>query len=97
MKVVIKKAGRKGKKYEALVGGKTVAFGATGYEDFTTHKDPKRKERYTARHRKTEDWTRSGVDTAGFYAKHILWNKPTVAASVRDLNSKYSDVSFVVG
>ena len=96
MKVVIKRSSRKGKKYEALVDGKTVAFGAAAYEDYTTHKDPKRKERYIARHRKTEDWTRSGVDTAGFYAKHILWNQPSVAASVRDLNAKFSDVQFVL-
>ena len=96
MKVVIKKAGRKGKKYEALVGGKTVAFGATGYEDFTTHKDPKRKEAYIARHRKTEDWTRSGVGTAGFYARWVLWNRPTVAASVQDLNARFKDITFVL-
>ena len=96
MKVVIKRAGRKGKKYEALVDGKTVAFGAAGYEDFTTHKNSKRKEAYIARHRITEDWTRSGVESAGFYAKHILWNKPSVAASVRDLNARFSDIDFVL-
>ena len=29
---------------------------------------------------KREDWTRSGMDTAGFYAKHLLWNKSSLTA-----------------
>ena len=94
MKIVIRKAGRRDKKYEAVVGGKTIPFGAAGYEDFTTHGDEERKARYIARHRKTEDWTRGGVDTAGFYARWVLWNKTTVAASVRDLNARFSGISF---
>ena len=96
MQVKIRKARRAGKKYEAEVDGKTVAFGAAGYEEFTTHKDPERKGRYIARHRKREDWTRSGVDTAGFYAKHLLWNKSSLTASVRDLNQKFADGQFVL-
>ena len=96
MQVKIRKAKSKSKKYEALVDGKTIPFGAAGYEDFTTHKDPERKERYIARHRRREDWTRSGLETAGFYAKHLLWNKPSLTASVKDLNQKMSDVQFVL-
>ena len=96
MRVKIRKTQRAGKKYEAEVDGKTVAFGAAGYSDFTQHKDEERKERYIARHRKREDWTRSGVDTAGFYAKHLLWNKGSLTASVRDLNQKFADVQFVL-
>ena len=76
--------------------GKTIPFGATGYEDYTTHRDPERKERYIARHRRREDWTRSGIETAGFYAKHLLWNKPSLTASVKDLNQKISNVQFVL-
>ena len=55
MKVVISKSSKAGKKYEAVVGDKTIAFGASGYEDFTTHGDEERKQRYLARHRKTEE------------------------------------------
>ena len=46
---------------------KTIHFGATGYEDFTTHKDEKRKQNYTTRHKKNENWT--DPNTPGFYAK----------------------------
>ena len=37
-----------------------VSFGASGYSDFTKHKDESRKLLYLERHRKREDWTKSG-------------------------------------
>ena len=64
--------------------GKTVSFGATGYSDFTKHKDEDRKKNYIARHNPNQDW--KDHTTAGFWAKNILWNKPTIEASVRDTN-----------
>jgi len=69
---------------------KTVHFGASGYEDFTTHKDEKRKQNYVSRRKKNEDW--SNPTTAGFYAKNILWNKSTVQASINDTNSKFKNI-----
>ena len=71
---------------------KTVHFGATGYEDFATHKDEKRKQLYIKRHQKNEDWT--NPTTAGFYAKNTLWNKPTVQASIKDTNSKFKNINI---
>ena len=38
-----------------------VHFGARGYDDYTTHKDPERMRRYVARHRAHENWRASGV------------------------------------
>ena len=63
---------------------KSVRFGRVPYGDFTKHKDPERKERYLARHKKNENWTRSGVGTAGFWSRWILWNKPTIETSLAD-------------
>jgi hypothetical protein len=65
-----------------VIDGKTINFGAEGYEDFTTHRDEKRKDRYDKRHKENEDWTKAGVETAGFWAKHILWNKRTLGDSI---------------
>lgn len=56
---------------------KTVRFGASGMSDFTKHKDPERKKNYIARHKPRENWTRSGVGTAGFWARHITWGDTT--------------------
>ena len=86
--IVVKKSDKKDKKYDAVIDGKkTVSCGATGYSDFTKHKDEERKERYIARHKVNQDW--KDHKTAGFYAKNILWNKPTIEASVKDTNKKF--------
>jgi hypothetical protein len=69
--------------------GKKIHFGAAGYEDFTTHKDPARLQRYITRHAKRENWTKSGVATAGFWSKHLLWHKPTLTGSIRSTSTKF--------
>ena len=59
------------KKYYIITNtNKKIYFGAAGYEDFTTHKDEERKQRYITRHKKNEDFTKSGIDTPGFWAYH---------------------------
>ena len=79
MNVVISKSENKNEKYKAvIVGKKTVHFGQAGASDMTQHKDKDRKQRYIDRHKKNENWGASGVDTAGFYSKHVLWNKGTL-------------------
>jgi hypothetical protein len=94
MRVVISKSTRDDKKLQARVGDQTVHFGDAGMSDYTLHRDSERKARYQRRHRKREDWSRSGIDTPGFYAKHVLWNKPSLKESIADLNKRYKDVSF---
>lgn len=66
---------------------KSIKFGAFGMEDYTIHKDDKRKDNYIARHRVREDW--NDPLTAGFWSKHILWNLKTVDASLKDTLKKY--------
>ena len=63
----------------------TIKFGAKGYSDYTINKDSERKERYIARHKKKEDWTSKGVLTAGFWSRWLLWNKPTLQASLNNV------------
>ena len=89
MNVEVKRSGRQGKKWQALLpSGKAVHFGATGYQDFTQHGDAKRRESYLARHKTGQDWTKSGVNTAGFWARHLLWEKPSIRGAARALSSK---------
>lgn len=69
---------------------KSVRFGRVPYSDYTKHKDPERKKQYLARHRKRENWTRSGVLTAGFWSRWVLWNEPTIEASLRDTLQRFN-------
>ena len=82
---VLSKSDRAAKKYKVRVGNKTIHFGTSGYEDFTTHKDPKRKARYVAR-RRNENW--DDPETAGFWARYLLWDKDTIKDSIADLGRK---------
>ena len=66
---------------------KSIHFGQRGAEDYTVHKDEARKTRYIARHSKREDWT--NPLTKGFWAKNILWNLPTIRASIADTKKRF--------
>lgn len=83
------------KKYDVFVETtrgtiKKVSFGATGYSDFTKHKDPERKQRYINRHKARESWTKTGVATAGFWSRWVLWNKPTIRESLKDTITRFN-------
>ena len=93
VEIIIKKSSKDGKKYDAVIDGKkTVSFGATGYSDFTKHKDEDRKKNYIARHNPNQDW--KDHTTAGFWAKNILRNKPTIEASIRDTNKQFPNLDI---
>ena len=90
MQVEVRQSSRADKKYMAVFpDGRTVHFGARGYDDYTTHKDRQRKSNYIARHRPNEDWTKSGLYSAGFWSKHLLWNEPTLQKSASDLGRRF--------
>ena len=89
MKVIIKKSSRKGKKYMAIFSdGTTTHFGASGYGDYTTHKDNKRKTLYLNRHRKNENW--ESYKTAGSLSRFLLWNLPTLKASISYYKERFN-------
>ena len=60
----------------------------------TQHRNEQRKERYISRHKNREDWNKSGLDTAGFYSKQLLWNADGFDKSCRDLKNKFPSVRF---
>ena len=66
---------------------KTIHFGAKGMDDFTKTGDTAQKERYLKRHAAREHW--NSPLTAGFWAKNILWNKPTIQESLFDTKSRF--------
>ena len=74
MKVEIHNSPAKGKKYKVVLlyddgRTKTLHIGQKGAEDMTTHNDEQRKQKYLARHRAKEKWTKAGIETAGFWSR----------------------------
>ena len=91
MKILLRKSTNSSKKFMVIFeDGKTVHFGAEGYSDFTKHKDEARKQRYINRHKNNENWGKSGIRTAGFWARWLLWNKPTLTASIADIQNRFN-------
>jgi hypothetical protein len=92
--VKITKSNRDDKKYQAKFYDtdenivKIVHFGARGYNDYTKHKDEQRKQSYLSRHRKRENW--DDFMTAAALSRWILWNKPTLQASINDYVKKFN-------
>ena len=87
--IYLAKSSRADKKYMVYVDGKVTHFGATGYSDYTRHKDPERKQRYITRHQARENWTKSGIHTAGFWSRWLLWGEPTIPASIKAIERKF--------
>ena len=92
MNLYITKSRKKNKKYDLLDNDKKyiLSFGDSRFSDYTIHKDDARKQRYIDRHRKNEDWSKSGIYTAGFWSRLILWSLPSLEASIRDINKKFN-------
>lgn len=83
---------RPGKKLDAVFETDTgrekrVSFGQAGAPDFTLTGDEERKRLYLIRHKARENW--NDPVTPGALSRWILWNKPTIEASVRDFRSRF--------
>ena len=94
-RVEVSKSDRAGKKYKIVLvydddRTKTIHIGSAEHSDYTEHKDPERKSRYISRHKAREDWTKSGIATAGYWAKHLLWNQPSLSASIKDIGTHHN-------
>ena len=77
------------KKYRANWSDNThTDFGASGYEDFTTHKDKERRRRYRARHINDD---LSNPKSAGALSYYILWGESTnMSENIKTFKRKFS-------
>lgn len=95
MKVEITKSDNPKKKYKIVLTyddgkTKTIHIGQAGADDFTKTGDEEAKKRYISRHKKREDWTSSGIKTAGFWSRWLLWNKKTLKESKADISKRFN-------
>jgi hypothetical protein len=68
---------------------KTTHFGAKGMGDFIkSGGDEKKKAAYIARHKVNENF--NDPTTAGALSRWILWNKPTLSASIADYRRRFN-------
>jgi len=99
MSVILSKSSRKDKKYMIKHDNKTVHFGQQGARDFTLINKkssnfylPKKEERekvksnYKSRHSKDPF---NKVYTPASLSMYLLWNKPTLSASIKDYERRF--------
>ena len=91
MRVRIIRSPNPKKKFRAIIeDGRTVDFGASGYSDYTRHKNPSRMRAYVARHGSgLQNWGISGIGTPGFWSRWYLWSRPSVEESRRFMSKKF--------
>ena len=89
--ILLKKLEGSNKKWKVYLprkyGLKTIEFGDSRYEDYTQHKDFRRKELYLIRHKKKEDW--NNIETRGFWSRWLLWNRLTILESIRYMEDHF--------
>jgi hypothetical protein len=96
MNIIISPSTNLNKKYKAVIDGrKTIHFGHSQYEDFTTHNDSKRRDNYIARTSK-QDHSKQNVASPAWMSRFILWEKPTLKGVVESANKKYKDINIKI-
>jgi hypothetical protein len=91
---ILKPSDRKDKKFMVITPeNKTIHFGARGYGDFIQYSKEnkelalKKRDAYLKRHIKNEDWT--DLNTAGTWARYILWGEPTLSKSIKEMEKRF--------
>ena len=92
MNIEIKTSNKPNKKYVAVIDNKKpIHVGDDRYSDCTMHKDPARKKTYLSRH-KHDNYTNPLYPS--FYSSNLLWNKKTLAESIKSTNNKYVNIKL---
>tara|TARA_R100000541_G_C1853678_1_gene78071 strand:+ start:299 stop:607 length:309 start_codon:yes stop_codon:yes gene_type:complete len=96
MKLELRKSSNPKKKYmmtfiEDNKRSKTTHFGATGYSDRTTTKNPtERKKKYTAYQSRHRGDNLTDMKSAGALSWYILWSADTLAGGIKKYENRFN-------
>ena len=89
MNIVLKNSNKTNKRFQVKIDKKTIHFGLKGGSTYIDHKDDNKKAAWIARHKVREIWTKSGIKTAGFWSRWLLWEEPSLTASIKKIEKKF--------
>jgi len=69
--------------------GDFIHFGGKYAEDYTIHKDDKRKKDFLSRHSPKERRQWADPSTAAFWTRWLLYNLPTIGESVANIEQTF--------
>lgn len=64
-------------------------------EDYTIHKDDKRKDNFLKRFSKTIQKQKNNPLSPMFWSLNLLWNKPSYSASLKDTKDKLKNLGYL--
>jgi hypothetical protein len=95
LKMIIKPSSVKGKKYTAIFYNdegkkiKTSQFGASDYEDYTTHKDKTRRDKYRSRHQ--GNLSKTDYTSPAHLSYYLLWgNSTSLKTNIKNYKKKFN-------
>lgn len=96
MSYKIYKSGYKNKKIDVVFpNGNGISIGADGYGDYIFYNfyydedvADKKKRNYIKRHIVREDWY--DLSKRGTWARYLLWNKPTLEDSIKNMEEIFN-------
>jgi hypothetical protein len=95
VKMIIEPGSAKGKKYKAVFFDdngkkiKTSQFGAKGYEDYTMHKDKKRRDKYRSRHKGM--LAKTNYTSPAHLSYYLLWgNSTSLNTNIKNYKKKFN-------
>jgi hypothetical protein len=86
IQVILQKSPRMAKKGMVTIGKKKIHFGSSSAEDYVDNHDESKKKQYLQL-RKNKDF--NDINSPHFWSRWLLWNKKTLAKSIRDIEKKY--------
>jgi hypothetical protein len=90
MVYTLEKSKRKDKRYVIIMDNMKHHFGLKDGKTFIDGRTEKERQNYIARHKVNENWEKSGIHTSGFWSRWVLWNKPTIEQSIKDIEKRFN-------
>ena len=86
--MIVVKSNRKGKRFMVEIKGKTIHFGSDVGDTYIDHKDKNKRDKYIARHKVREDWTKIN---AGSLSRYLLWGQHTnLQDNIKDYKKRFN-------
>ena len=89
MEALLSNSNKPNKKYTIVIYNngrkRTFHFGSHSIEDYTQHRSKSKKAKYLEKHHENVN-----PFSVAFWNQHLLWNKPSIDESVKDVKKKHN-------
>ena len=84
---ILSNSKKKNKRFTIEMGNHQHDFGSDVGKTYVDHQDPKKKRAWIARHKNDKNY--NSKHSAIYHSRHLFWNKPTLAQSIKSYEAKH--------